>query len=1122
MATASDVDAASARQSWFPLRGDSASPVPGLQDHGDLILLTFFDGVGSSVLALQSLGIRIRATLEWEIDAAALAVSSRVHKGLRMKQGDITMDDPATVAKIVGDLLREKESAILVTAAPPCTDYSAVNGSAEGREGASGSLFVKFVQFITAVEDALGRRLPLLVENVLMQNGTDTQWFSDKLQAEPIIADSSAFGMISRPRTWWSRIDWTRTTQHPYRPDQPLKWDKFQGLRRLLVSVEKDQPDSFAMPGLSFHASILNGSRTLPCLTTPAPSDEGRPPPKRMKGKLSAQARQRWLSGNRQYAPWVYEDHALVFEKSGEGQLLPAELKEQLHHYPAGLTRSASVTPKDRHRLLGNSWHLGIARLLIALVLLSSCASANAFDHRGLDFFMAEAKHRDLPVAGHIATATVAAVEPSHDMLEQWWHSLEMRHPLLVRPQVEPAVERTMQAIVQLGPAVVQYREKALAAVRRQMKLEMHDETLAWFNRLPEHVARAYSLEDGQVVQIPLFMRLLRGCGYPDCDNLETDLNRGFPLLGELRRSPGWHARTDEWYAHPIAEEVFSSLNCRHIRQRARAHKADPEWECMLTEVLQGRDHGRIQGPFRAHESWGFEAVSMQGSSEELIPMPRGPSYAAYAFSVVQEGSDGRKKVRRCEDYRRSHHNSTIRALDKPPHDSVESYVRIILAWAFLGIIAQVWCQDLMAAYRQYPVLAVAHAYMLLQLPHGISVWRHAVLPFGASASVWHFNRCTDALVWLARCFLLVLALHYVDDIGGPEPAWSAASACASFKELCNLLGIRVKPSKEQLPSFLQKVLGVWLAVSSAGIEVRPDPGRIHKMISSLQRCLDDDSMTPEEASRLTGKLMFLQTSLFGQIGRAALHPLYSRAHGGSDQATTLNQGIRGAIQCLLSLLGRAHPRFIPVRSASERTTVVYADAYFKLGEQNWKVGHAQPRHWTRQPVARLQNGWGFIVRHLHGTTAGSGAVPADVVSKYGSRKAYIFFLEVNAQVLALLANRENMGPFWVGFIDNQAGKAALSRGFTADPCINNLLCFFWSLCAELKWFAHFEWVASHLNPADPISRGDGAIAAQLQACFLQEVPVGYWRLLMRIADDMQYACAQAVQDALALRFSFA
>ena len=256
--------------------------------------------------------------------------------------------------------------------------------------------------------------------------------------------------------------------------------------------------------------------------------------------------------------------------------------------------------------------------------------------------------------------------------------------------------------------------------------------------------------------------------------------------------------------------------------------------------------------------------------------------------------------------------------------------------------------------------------------------------------------------MWLARCLLLIVALHYVDDIGGPEPEWSAASACASFKELCELLGIRVKPSKEQKASFLQKVLGVWIAVSEHYIEVRPDPQRLRKLTTVVQRSLQEDRLTPEEASRLSGKLVFLQTSLFGQVGRAALHPIYARAHGGHAQVCTLNSGLRSALQCILSLLCHALPRQIPINVSQTRTSVLYADAYFRLGEQHWKVGHAQPRHWPRKPVARLQNSWGFLVRGLSHVTAGHGEVPPAVVARFGSRKAYIFFLEVNAQGLLL------------------------------------------------------------------------------------------------------------------------
>ena len=190
------------------------------------------------------------------------------------------------------------------------------------------------------------------------------------------------------------------------------------------------------------------------------------------------------------------------------------------------------------------------------------------------------------------------------------------------------------------------------------------------------------------------------------------------------------------------------------------------------------------------------------------------------------------------------------------------------------------------------------------------------------------------------------------------------------------------------------------------------------------------------------------------------------------------------------------------------------------LGDRRNRIV-AQVRHWARQPVSQLQNGWGFLVRTTTGTTAGHGAVPPEVVRKYSSRKAFIFFLEVNAQILALLASRHDMSPFWVGFIDNQAGKAALSRGFNSEASVNNLLAFFWALCAELKWFAHCEWVASHLNIADPISRGRLEVADQAGARLLHGVPEEHWQLLLRIADDMQYAGEGAVQAALRWHFVF-
>lgn len=62
----------------------------------------------------------------------------------------------------------------------------------------------------------------------------------------------------------------------------------------------------------------------------------------------------------------------------------------------------------------------------------------------------------------------------------------------------------------------------------------------------------------------------------------------------------------------------------------------------------------------------------------------------------------------------------------------------------------------------------------------------------------------------------------------------------------------------------------------------------------------------------------------------------------------------------------------------------------------------------------------------------------------------------------------------WVGFIDNQAGHAALLKGWGADERVNLSLLIecFWKFAATSRWQPHFEWVPSHSNIADPISRG--------------------------------------------------
>ena len=107
----------------------------------------------------------------------------------------------------------------------------------------------------------------------------------------------------------------------------------------------------------------------------------------------------------------------------------------------------------------------------------------------------------------------------------------------------------------------------------------------------------------------------------------------------------------------------------------------------------------------------------------------------------------------------------------------------------------------------------------------------------------------------------------------------------------------------------------------------------------------------------------------------------------------------------LISLLRQARPRRIPLHPQKGCTSIVYADAYFRLGERLWKVGqgHASPKHWTRQATTELENGWGFLVKTGDVVSAAHGRVPAEIFRLFSSRKAYIFFPGTRDQSLACI-----------------------------------------------------------------------------------------------------------------------
>ena len=429
---------------------------------------------------------------------------------------------------------------IMISGRAPCPDYSKIT-EGPGREGDQGQLFGLMCDLLRDLLPRLqGRSAGVLVENVFMNAYGDISYFNGCL--------SGHFGLVSRPRLWWTRVDWSKCTGY--------KWSLSGRIHRLHVQTERDDLAQLDMRGYSFGKEVRAGLQLLPCFTTPAPTESGGSAPKKMKTQSDSATRQRWLDDSRTFVPWHYQQAAMVSSPQGRLEVLPPFLTEQARHLPVDFSKHDLCTDRDRRRLLGNSWHKGVASFLFKIVL----------EH---GVFVVED-----PGAQPSDPSQCSSVRETF----AWVRGLQF--PITTLEVTLDIVSRT-QAL-----ALASHRDRILTHVER-LVASLRQETDDWYQSVPQHVARTLWPQGQPRSEVLAFLRLLSECGYSDVGSLEEDFRTGFPLLGELKHTPGWRPRLDDTYAHPISIDSFRQLNSEYIQQRLQHSRLDPNWEHMLQEVLQ-------------------------------------------------------------------------------------------------------------------------------------------------------------------------------------------------------------------------------------------------------------------------------------------------------------------------------------------------------------------------------------------------------------------------------------------------------------------------------------------------------------------------------------------------------
>ena len=209
-----------------------------------------------------------------------------------------------------------------------------------------------------------------LTESVIPHRGGDIQHLAKKLGYGAIVFDAGEFQRISRPRVWWSTIDWDGPNIASVLGPNTT-WKKYFGT----YQVRCPQPIREAhIPAGWTAPDCWKVGETLPCLTPPAPTESGRAAPRSSKRCMDSATHGRWAANKRQYEPWHYYEHFLMADDQNELRIPPIETKESLQHIPVGYT--SRMADKQRHRAVANSWHVGIAGLLMWILLLQTQATS--------------------------------------------------------------------------------------------------------------------------------------------------------------------------------------------------------------------------------------------------------------------------------------------------------------------------------------------------------------------------------------------------------------------------------------------------------------------------------------------------------------------------------------------------------------------------------------------------------------------------------------------------------------------------------------------------------------------------------------------------------------------------
>lgn len=645
--------------------------------------------------------------------------------------------------------------------------------------------------------------------------------------------------------------------------------------------------------------------------------------------------------------------------------------------------------------------------------------------------------------------------------------ALSVKHPIDTSFGLEPEIYDNIFWILISGPLeVARFREQQVA----ELRLVIH-RTKSEEEKLHEKIS-----SELQALLRPknftLMKYLMMKMDYKDTKLLDR-MMEGFSLSGKLEESYVFEKRVSS-NPHPVPKEEAATA-ARLMRSsviKAMGPSADSAMDTAISEATKKeKENGWLKGPF---------------TPEELTARHGDMWMLARRFGLLQSG-----KYRPIDDFSEFGQNSTMSTNETIPLGGVDAIVglaKAMLSWLsdkreidmpdgrggkLRGILHNGWtlsaarsivarCVDLKGAYKQLArrredasISIILTWNSVLQAPE---LYESVVLPFGASGSVFGFNR---ASIFLRRMFIKVFRMtltSFFDDYPCLEYETLAKQSGDVLEEVLMMLGWGIATDKLLPFSKILEAIGVqfdFAAVTSGGcIVIGNTPKRREAVSNEIKGIMKIGTCSQPQAASLKGRLSFCEAQHFGRCGTLAAGHLSARARG--IGLNIISADLVNSLKIALWIVEFAPPRILSPWVNCDRNLIFLDGAAEGSDPQVASAGGV-----IFSPRLKGPEFFGFevdIAVVAHWTSAGSKQVidQAELFPALVAKRTWRHVLECARNIY---------------FIDNESARNNLIRSNSSSWASREIL-----LCCKIEdirtqsldWYAR---VPSAANVADAPSR---------------------------------------------------